>query len=135
MGIKDLIKMNDEQPTPITDAATHSDWCGALAVEVETSQMLERDLYKAREQLERERDEARERAESKHGLWMSELSRVTALEKQLKAMREAITEAQEALDNCVEFINDAQIIEAQWHWEPVKQSNAALAKLQPFIKP
>lgn len=51
MGIKDLIKMNDEQPTPITDAATHSDWCGALAVEVETSQMLERDLYKAREQI------------------------------------------------------------------------------------
>jgi hypothetical protein len=44
-------------------------------------------------QLERERDEARVRADSKHDCWMSELRRTTELEKQVEAMREAIREA------------------------------------------
>ena len=69
------------------------------------------------EKLKRERDEARERAESKHGLWMSELNRVTTLEKQLEAMREAIGVAHEAL-----------------MLAPYRDQEA-LAKLQPFLKP
>jgi hypothetical protein len=66
--------------------------------------------------LERERDEARDRAESKHGLWMAELSRVTELEKQLEAMREAIREAHACLD-----ARASELIES------------ALAKLQPLL--
>lgn len=33
----------------------------------------------------------------------------------------------DALENCVAFIEDAHIVEAQWSWEPVKQARAALA--------
>lgn len=33
----------------------------------------------------------------------------------------------EALENCVAFIEDAHILEAQWHWEPIKQAQDALA--------
>ena len=40
----------------------------------------------------------------------------------------AAPELLEALRNCIEFIEDAQIVEAQWHWEPVKQARAAIAK-------
>ena len=32
----------------------------------------------------------------------------------------------EALENCVAFIEDAHILEAQWHWEPIKQAQDAL---------
>lgn len=75
--------------------------------------------------LERERDEAQERAESKHGLWMAELSRVTELEKQLEAMREAIREAHGAICDLRLHVS-----------EDCDQSlaNLALAKLQPFLK-
>lgn len=53
---------------------------------------------------------------------------------EIAAMREAIKEAHKALSTCEEFIKDAHIIEAQWHWGPVRRTAAALAKLQPFIK-
>jgi hypothetical protein len=52
---------------------------------------------------------------------------------EIEAMREAIQEGHDALDTCIEFIQDAHIIEAQWDWEPVKKANATLAKLQPFL--
>jgi len=52
-----------------------------------------------------------------------------------EAMRTAIKEAHDALDNSIEFIRNAHIIEAQWQWEPIKMSETALAKLQPFLKP
>lgn len=41
----------------------------------------------------------------------------------LEANRQMLVEA---LELCVEFINEAQILEAQWHWEPVKQARTAL---------
>lgn len=86
--------------------------------------------------LERERDEARERAESKHGLWMAELSRVTGLEKQLEAMREAIKEACEALkaiSRSTDYAGDHG--SAMVATKDAITAKTALAKLQPYIKP
>ena len=45
-------------------------------------------IHDKMDKLERERDEARERADSKHGLWMAEIGRVTGLEKQLERERD-----------------------------------------------
>lgn len=42
-------------------------------------------------------------------------------------VRARLVELEEALENCVAFIEDAHIIEAQWTWEPVKQARAAIA--------
>lgn len=72
---------------------------------------------------------------SDYAIHQNEEQVVRRVSEKLEAMREAIKEAHDALDNCVDFINDAHIIEAQWQWEPVKQSRAALTKLQPFLKP
>ena len=87
-----------QRPTPETDDAarkgaylTHGKYpetCGKQIVHIDFARKLER-----------ERDEAQERAESKHGLWMAELSRVTGLEKQLEAMRKERDEAKEELEN------------------------------------
>ena len=115
MGIKDLIKMNDEQPTPITDAATHSDWCGALAVEVETSQMLERDLYKAREQISVMRKAIREAYEA--------LAGCTEDSGELLAERDWWKDE----PRC-----DYQVRHDE-HKQRIEDANAALTKLQPFL--
>lgn len=48
---------------------------------------------------------------------------------QLKAMREAIKEAHEALDWATSNMNPP------FEWEPFTRANATLTKLQPFIKP
>lgn len=128
-----------QRPTPETDAAIISA-NGAWTFELkETMQRLERERDEALAKLSTvyrwiERNHPDGFIDSQSHL--QNLDRVAdAWHDKLHAMREAIREAHEALDNCIEFINDAQIIEAQWHWEPVKQSKAALAKLQPFIKP
>lgn len=87
-----------QRPTPETDDTarkgaylTHGKYpetCGKQIVHIDFARKLER-----------ERDVAQERAESKHGLWMAELSRVTGLEKQLEAMRKERDEVKEELEN------------------------------------
>jgi uncharacterized coiled-coil DUF342 family protein len=78
-------------------------------------------------QLIHERDEARKRADSKHLLWMSELKRVTELEKQVEAMREAIKEVEKLLLS----INLNDIFEDSMR----NHAKLALTKLKPFFKP
>jgi hypothetical protein len=51
---------------------------------------------------------------------------------EIAAMRKAIREAHEALSTCKGFIEDAHIVEGQWHWEPVRVTTIALAKLKPY---
>lgn len=122
--------MNTPRPTPETDAIislrigfgpTHYEWR-------EHARRLERERDEARDQLKVMRDELQKVCQQRDA-WAMRCDKLG-----ITAMEEAIKEAHEALDNCVEFINDAHIIEAQWHWMPVKQSKAALTKLQPFIK-
>lgn len=55
--------------------------------------------------LERERDEARTRADSKHKLWVSEIAKIIEMEKALlskDAQIHALREALEKLSNCTE---------------------------------
>ena len=95
-------------------------------------------------QLISERDEARKRADSKHLLWMSELNRVTELEKQVEAMREAIKEAHDIFYDLAEHIDacdEEKLLACDNDSHPPsvfsvygKYAKASLAKLQPFIK-
>lgn len=133
--------MTDEhtpRPTPETDA---------LHAKQGLTHAQYRDFVK---RLERERDEACEeladirqrlkghpdsKLDGENGLAAATMRGFDGFQVENEAMRTAIKGAYEALDNCVEFINDAHIIEAQWQWEPVKQARAALTKLQSFLKP
>ena len=119
-----------QRPTPETDAAEINlgSACGQFS-----EWYVKPDFAR---KLEHERDEARERAESKHGLWMAELSRVTGLEKQLEAMREAIKEACEALkaiSRSTDYAGDHG--SAMVATKDAITAKTALAKLQPFLKP
>ena len=40
----------------------------------------------------------------------------------------AAPELLEALKNCVAFIEEASIEEAQWHWEPIETASKAIQK-------
>ena len=40
----------------------------------------------------------------------------------------AAPELLEALQNCVAFIEEASIEEAQWHWEPIEKAAKAIQK-------
>lgn len=71
--------MSTKRPTPETDAAWASWPYAGPGVHANFARKLER-----------ERDEALERADSKHGCWMFELKRATELEKQLEATREEL---------------------------------------------
>ena len=109
--------MSAPRPTPETDAAWASWPYAGPGVHANFARKLER-----------ERDEAQERAESKHGLWMAELSRVTELEKQLETMREAMRQTA-AIVAQIPVAYDHRFFRAgQW-------ANAALAQLQPHPCP
>lgn len=119
--------MSEQRPTPETDAAWASWPYAGPGVHANFARKLER-----------ERDEAQERAESKHGLWMAELSRVTELEKQLEAMREAVKEAWIQIQYAEAGFaglamrvcpNDSAVESV------LNRMTEALAKLQPFLKP
>ena len=137
---------NEEiRSTPETDAEENKHGNGnAMHAHCHDSSHLSGDFADFARKLERERDEAQERAESKHGLWMAELSRVTELEKQLEAMREAIKDAHYALayvynggaGSCAfPFrIDDDLCSENRFHH--VKDALDALKPfLQPLLKP
>lgn len=119
--------MSDTRPTPETEAA----WVAAKELRHENGSPAHgwaaMDMCNLARKLERERDEARERADSKHGLWMAEIGRVTGLEKQLEAMREAIKDVEKILLSIQ--LNDI--------FEETMRNHAtiALTKLQPFLKP
>ena len=51
-----------------------------------------------------------------YGQWRDALAQTEEENKRLR----------DALETCVEFIKDANIVEAQWHWEPIKEAERAL---------
>lgn len=106
--------------------------------------------------LKKERDEARERAGSKHRCWMSELRRVSELEAQIEVMRELLREMRDdevnAQDEADKFLRDHEPSELSKMREAIKEAhkaisfmnelhsdghsetaNHALAKLKPFL--
>lgn len=54
--------------------------------------------------------------------------RLTQKLRQLHLEKRMLTAA---LENCVAFIEDAHILEAPWHWEPIEKARAALAPTSP----
>ena len=52
-----------------------------------------------------------------YGQWRDALAQTEEENKRLR----------DALETCVEFIEEAHIVEAQWHWEPIKEAKIALA--------
>ena len=63
-----------------------------------------------------------QRVEDETGLTPKELAKMV---KQLEASN---AELLMALQTCLAFIEDAHIVEGQWHWEPVQTARAAIAK-------
>lgn len=114
--------MTPNTPTPETDA-----YIG----EQNENNMTEGEIAMCEfsRRLERERDEARA---ALSGRTVS-CPNCNEAGRTIEAMREAIREACEALSTCKEFIENAHIVEGQWHWEPVRVTTIALTKLQPFI--
>jgi hypothetical protein len=55
-----------------------------------------------------------------------ELGDLLSAAAELRRLERVNAELVEALEICVEFIEDAHIIEGQWHWEPVQKARAAL---------
>ena len=88
-------------------------------------------------------NEATQRADSKHGIWMAELRKVTELEAQIEAMREAIKRANQSLSDLVEHIgecDECQLLKCDIDPHPpsvfsvyADQAKSALIKLKPFL--
>lgn len=77
---------------------------------------------------ERDLEKERERADSKHALWVAELRKVTELETQIQAMREAIKEAH----TCMAFIINNHNLDGE---AALEQAGIVFNKLKPFITP
>lgn len=149
MGIKDLIKMNDKQPTPETNAFAYlmgrelaNNRRDLAAQAIAINELIKTHVAK----IERERDEARRNAEVERLSGAAIVAICQRQESELSAMREAIKEACEALADLSERWEETP----EWHnmaehnsaWcgkiftnvRQCKKSHDALAKLQPFLK-
>ena len=124
--------MNNEQPTPETDAASMT-WYG-------NKDAVQGDFAR---KLERERDKAL--AEAAH--WKANHDNQVAIKsaliqrpdlgdraQRIEAIREAIRDAHAALDGCLKYMLGVSFCNLDLECETMDKAHHALAKLQPFIK-
>lgn len=130
--------MNNELPTPETDAASMP-WYG-------NKDAVQGDFAR---KLERERDEAQAKLSTVYR-WIERnhpdgfidsqthsqnLERIAdAWHDKIEAMREAIQEAHAALDGCLKYMLGVSFCNLDLECETMDSAHHALAKLQPFIK-
>jgi len=68
--------------------------------------------------------------QAENGALIAKCNKLTSLVN-LQANARLIAAAPElldALETCLAFIEDAHILEGQWHWDPVEKARAAIAK-------
>ena len=114
--------MNNERPTPETDAASMSWYGNKDAVQGDFARKLERERDEARSLL------AQYSAEREHNAMQALAHKADA-----DSMRDAIKEAHGAISQCLKYMLKLPLSGSDAECEVMDDAHHALRKLQPFL--